>query len=216
MDVIGLTKHIPYSFYGFPAQYCKERYPNFGSKAIASQIVSLLQSNNIPVTPVSRGLDHGVWFPFKVLFSPERNPLNVPIIQISLPASDDAHAHYALGRALESLRSQGILILVSGQSVHNLRDLRKMMRDPTPLPYTISFDEALKSAVQGPPEGREQRMTELLKRPDAVKVHPKIEHLLPIYVGAGAAGADEGRMMWTLKEGSLSWGMFRFGDIVKT
>jgi 4,5-DOPA dioxygenase extradiol len=99
--------------------------------------------------------------------------------------------------------------------VHNLRDLGKMMRDPTPLPYTISFDEALKNAVQGPSEGREQRMTELLNRSDAGKAHPTIEHLLPIYVGAGAAGADEGIMTWTLKEGCMSWGMFRFGDVVK-
>ncbi len=90
------------------------------------------------------------------------------------------------------------------------------MRDPTPLPYTVSFDEALKDAVQGSPEGREQRMAELLKRSDAGKVHPTIEHLLPIYVGAGAAGADAGRRIWTMKEGCTSWGMFRFGDVIET
>jgi len=111
-----------HSFYGFPAPYYKEKYPNVGSKAIASQVMSLLQSKNIPVKPVSRGLDHGIWFPFKVLFDPQHNPLNVPI---SLLASDDPHAHYALGRALEPLRLRGILAFVSGMAVHNLRDLRK-------------------------------------------------------------------------------------------
>ena len=175
--------------------------------------MSLLQFNNIPVKPVSRGLDHGIWFPFKVLFDPEHNPLHVPIVQVSLLATEDPHAHYSLGRALEPLRSQGILALVSGMAVHNLRDLGKMMMDPTPLPYTVSFVEALREAVEGSAEGREQRMAELLERADARNTHPTPEHLLPIYVGAGVAGTDLGRRTWTLQEGCMSWGMYRFGEL---
>ncbi len=78
------------------------------------------------------------------------------------------------------------------------------MRDPTPLPYTVSFDEALKEAVEGSAKGREQSMAELLERADARNAHPTPEHLLPIYVGAGAAGTGLGKRMWTLQEGCMS------------
>ena len=87
------------------------------------------------------------------------------------------------------------------------------MGNPTPLPYTSSFDEALKDAVTVLPAEREQKMAELLKRPDAKQAHPTFEHLLPIFVGAGAAGEDMGKRLWTLKEGSVSWAQYRFGDV---
>lgn len=87
------------------------------------------------------------------------------------------------------------------------------MGNGTPLPYTSSFDEALKEAVTAAPEERQQKMMELMKRQDARKAHPSFEHLLPIYVGAGAAEEDVGKRLWTLKEGSMSWAQYRFGDV---
>lgn len=81
------------------------------------------------------------------------------------------------------------------------------------MPYTASFDEALKDAVTVPVAEREKALAELLKRPDARQAHPTFEHLLPIHIGAGAAGEDLGRRLWTLKEGSTSWAMFRFGEV---
>lgn len=99
-------------------------------------------------------------------------------------------------------------------AVHNLRDLRFTFGDSRPLPYTVSFDEALKDAVTTAPEDREKAMEVLLKRPDARQAHPSFEHLLPIHVGAGAAGADLGKRLWTFPEGSMSWAQYRFGDSV--
>ena len=87
------------------------------------------------------------------------------------------------------------------------------MGDPTPLPYTVSFDEALKEAVEGDVDGREQRMAGLLKRGDMRQAHPTMEHLLPIYVGAGAAGMNEGKRVWAMLEGCMSWAMYRFGEV---
>lgn len=82
------------------------------------------------------------------------------------------------------------------------------------MPYTVSFDEALNDAVTASPgEDRERAMAELLDRPDARQAHPHFDHLLPIHVGAGAAGEDKGMRLWTLKEGSMSWAQFRFGDV---
>ena len=222
-----------YDFYGFPRHYYKEKYPNVGSTEIAKQVMSLMRQNGIEVEGVKRGLDHGVWASFKcgkhtgpsiledqvdadeisAAFDPEDNPLNVPVVQVSLFDSEDPIQHYRLGQAVTSLREQGIQIIVSGMAVHNLRDLRFTSDKSTPMPYTASFDEALKDAVTVPPAEREKAMAALLERDDAREAHPKFDHLLPIFVGAGAADQDMGKRLWTLKEGSMSWAQYRFGDI---
>ncbi|KAF6219557.1 hypothetical protein HO133_004026 [Letharia lupina] len=202
-----------YDFCGFPGHYYQEKYPNVGSKQVAALVIDALRSNDIEVEPVDRGLDHGVWASFKVAFDPEENPLNAPLVQVSLFSSEDPYQHYNLGRAVASLRSRDIAIIVSGMAVHNLRDFRFTAGTSRPMPYTISFDEALKDAVTSLPAEREQKMANLLTRPDARQAHPTFDHLLPIFVGAGAAGDDVGERLWTLKEGSFSWAQYRFGEV---
>jgi 4,5-DOPA dioxygenase extradiol len=81
------------------------------------------------------------------------------------------------------------------------------------MPYAVSFDEALKDAATAPPVERQEKLANLLKRDDVKKAHPSLEHLLPIHVGAGAAGGDTGTRIFTLVEGSLSWAQYRFGDV---
>lgn len=152
-------------------------------------------------------------YSFISAFEPESNPLNVPIVQASLFKSDDPIQHYRLGQAVSRLREDNILIIVSGMAVHNLRDLQFSIGSSEALPYTASFDEALKDAVTAPVAERENALAELLKRPDARQAHPTFDHILPIHVGAGAAGEDLGKRLWTLKEGSMSWAQFRFGEV---
>lgn len=138
----------------------------------------------------------------------------MPIVQVSLFDSDSAEAHLALGKALEPLRDEGVLIIASGMAVHNLRDLMSSFGKPGSKAYALSFDSALKEAVeQDGVEAREKAMVALLKRSDARRAHPSFEHLLPVYVAAGAAGGDLGRQLWTLPEGSMSWAQFRFGEV---
>lgn len=147
-------------------------------------------------------------------FSPEKNPLNIPIVQVSLFETHDPDMHYNLGKAVASLRDEGVQIITSGMAVHNLRDMGRMWGKLGALDYTYSFDEALKEAVETvPTTERQKAMSELLKRPDAKKAHPSIDHLLPIFVGAGAASDEAGKQLWTLPEGSMSWAQFRFGHI---
>lgn len=202
-----------YDFYGFPGHYYKETYPNVGSKEVADKVLGLLGNAGINARGVKRGLDHGVWASFKCAFEPDTNPLNVPIVQVSLFKTEDPIQHYKLGQAVSALRDENILIIVSGMAVHNLRDLQFTWGNPQPLPYTVSFDEALKDAVTTAPGDRERAMAELLKRPDARQAHPYFDHLLPIHIGAGAAGDDVAKRLWTLKEGSMSWAQFRFGEV---
>jgi 4,5-DOPA dioxygenase extradiol len=219
------------SFYGFPSHYYKEKYPNVGSKEISGKVIAALKGAGIKVDGMRRGLDHGVWASFKcgmylesartfgktdvnLAFHPEENPLNVPVVQVSLYDTEDPVQHYKLGQAISALRDENIQIIVSGMAVHNLRDMRFAFGgDSKPMPYCTSFDEALKEAATQPPAQREKAMAELLKRPDARKAHPNFDHLLPIHIGAGAAGDDVGERLWTLKEGSMSWAMYRFGQV---
>lgn len=81
------------------------------------------------------------------------------------------------------------------------------------LSYTFSFDEALKEAAGAEPQERRAKMLALMERGDARKAHPSLEHVLPIHVAAGAAGADVGERLWTLPELSLSWAQYRFGNV---
>ncbi|KXT17158.1 hypothetical protein AC579_353 [Pseudocercospora musae] len=202
-----------YDFYGFPAHYYEFKFPNKGSPELAETLLEKLHNAGIKAEGVRRGLDHGVWASFMCAFDPERNPLTVPIVQASIFGEDDADMHYNLGKAVSSLRDEGIQIIVSGMAVHNLRDMFRAYGQPGALEYTYSFDAALKDAVEEAPEKRQKAMAELLKRKDARKAHPTFDHLLPIYIGAGAAYEEKGKQLWTLPEGSMSWAQYRFGEV---
>ncbi|KAK5076594.1 hypothetical protein LTR64_005927 [Lithohypha guttulata] len=204
-----------YDFYGFPKHYYLEKFPNRGSSELGQRVIQLLTEAGIKAVPEERGLDHGVFVPFKIMFAPDKNPLQIPIVQVSLFDNEtDAAAHIRLGRAVEKLREENVQIIVSGMAVHNLRDLWATRASGQTMPYSISFDKAMKDAVETSPDaGRDQAVENLLKRPDARKAHPTFEHLLPIHVGVGAAGADTGKQLWTLPEGSMSWAQYRFGEV---
>ncbi|RYP36527.1 hypothetical protein DL767_003350 [Monosporascus sp. MG133] len=172
--LINKAEHtdLIYDFYGFPPEFYKAQYPNRGDPDLAFKIMSLLDSAGIKSKGVTRGLDHGVWSGFHVAFHPEHNTLNVPIVQVSLYMSEDPDKHYRLGQAVSSLRDEGIVIIGAGMSVHNLRDYMLSRDKSDPMPYTVSFDEALKEAVEVPPAERQVRMAEAARRPDARQAHP--------------------------------------------
>ncbi|KAI9844076.1 MAG: hypothetical protein M1837_005789 [Sclerophora amabilis] len=202
-----------YDFYNFPAHYYKEEYPNVASKEVAEKVLTLLDRAGIEAEGVKRGLDHGVWASFKCAFDPQQNPLNVPLVQVSLFDSEDPDQHYRLGEAVSALREENIQIIVSGMAVHNLRDLAYAKGQSKPMPYTTSFDDALKDAVTAAPAERQKEMAAILERPDARQAHPTFDHLLPIYIGAGAAGEDVGTRLFTLAQASMSWAQYRFGNV---
>lgn len=141
---------------------------------------------------------------------------------MSLHAHEDADAHYKLGQALSSLRDDNIAIIASGMVVHNLRDYMTFYRTGGAFrkdsPYCQNFDDAVKEAVETAVTGdnsdaRMKAMAQLLTRPDARSANPSFEHLLPLHVAAGAAGADLGKRLWTLHEAGMSYAQFRFGEV---
>lgn len=207
---------IIYDFYGFPPHYYEYEYPNKGSPEVAERVIEKLEGAGIEVEKVKRGLDHGVWVGFVAAFDPKKNPLNVPIVQVSLFNNENTDQHYRMGQALESLRDEGILIIGAGMAVHNLRDCQATRGTSQTTSYAFSFDEALKEAATARLEERRAKMLALMRRSDARKAHPTLEHILPIYVAAGAAGSDLGEQLWTFPEGSLSWAQYRFGKVAVT
>lgn len=204
-----------YDYYGFPKHFYAEKFPNKGSVQVAQRVIDVLGDNGIRTEKVERGLDHGVFVPFKVMFSPEQNPVKVPIVQVSLFEDEtDGEAHIKLGRAVAKLREENLLVICSGMSVHNLRHFRMTFGQNQAMPYAVSFDEALKVAAETKPgEQRDENMVELLERKDAREAHPTFEHLLPIHIAVGAAGNDQGKQLWTLQEGSMGWAQYRFGEV---
>lgn len=163
-------------------------------------------------------------------FDPKNNPIDVPIVQVSLFGDEDPVKHYRMGQALEQLRDEGILIVGAGMAVHNLHDFRKTRGDTSKtMPYVqcslnaswltsvnryaSTFESALTEAIATKQADREKVMADLLKRSDARQAHPSLEHILPIHIVAGAAGSDVGERIWALPEGSLNWGQYRFGEI---
>ncbi|GAP85631.2 putative aromatic ring-opening dioxygenase subunit [Rosellinia necatrix] len=206
---------IIYDFHGFPPHFYQYDYPNRGSPEVAEKVIEKLSGAGIEVDRVKRGLDHGVWAGFMVAFDPQKNPLNVPIVQVSLFNNEDHDLHYRMGQALEGLRDEGILIIGAGMASHNLRDYRATRGSGKIMPYVYSFDEALKAAAGASQEDRRAAMSDLMRRGDARQAHPTLDHILPIHVVAGAAGSDVGERLWTMPDGSLSWAQYRFGKILE-
>ncbi|KAJ3573242.1 hypothetical protein NPX13_g4773 [Xylaria arbuscula] len=236
----ALMTDLIYDYYGFPPEYYDVKYPNIGSPELANKVIGLLRDAGIKAKGVSRGLDHGVYVGFSVgkqhptphdpaqlsktprhishltpikAFHPEKNPLNIPIVQVSQYKSPDVDQHYRLGQAVKALREENILVIGAGMSVHNLRDYRFGFNATQPLPYVASFDNALKPAMEAPPSERQAKLAEVAKRPDAHQAHPHFDHLMPAYITAGAGGEDQGKQLWTHHDFSMGWAMYRFGEL---
>ena len=178
---------ILYDYGGFPPDAYTIEWPAPGDPALAARVVELLSTAGFtPKTDANRGFDHGTFIPFKVSW-PEAD---IPAIQLSLKAGLDPAEHLAIGRAIAPLRDEGVLILGSGMSFHNMRGYGTAAgaRD------SVAFDTWLKQAATAPPEQRDTALMAWSRAPSARQAHPREEHLLPLMVVAGAAGDDVGRI----------------------
>jgi aromatic ring-opening dioxygenase catalytic subunit (LigB family) len=195
---------ILYDYYGFPPAAYAIEWPAPGDPALAARVAELLGDAGFPTrTDAKRGFDHGTFVPFKLSW-PEAD---VPAIQLSLKAGLDPAEHLALGRALAPLRDEGVLILGSGMSYHNLGELRS----GGALGASVAFDGWLKDAATADPETRARRLGEWASAPSARRAHPREEHLLPLMVVAGAAGRDTGRVTWSEDWMGARISAFQFG-----
>ena len=196
-----------FDYYGFPPHTYELSYPAPGAPALAERVRGLLADAGIAATvDTQRGYDHGTFIPLKVAFP----HADVPVLQVSLLGSLDAQAHIDYGRALAPLRDEGVLIIGSGMSYHNMRGYG----DPRSTPVSADFDRWLTDTVALPAAERNARLAQwdTASGPAGRLSHPPRaeEHLLPLHVVAGAAGDSVGRKVFTDQVLATTISAFRF------
>ena len=171
-----------FDYYGFPPETYRLTWPAPGAPWLAERGRQLIEFAGLPaaVDP-TRGFDHGVFVPLKVAFP----QADIPVVQMSLHASLDPALHLAAGQALAPLRDEGVLIVGSGMSFHNLR----VYGDPRVREPSAAFDRWLVHAAEAPVAERAQLLAQWQAAPFARLCHPREEHLLPLMVAAGASDA---------------------------
>ncbi|MGF1464489.1 MAG: DODA-type extradiol aromatic ring-opening family dioxygenase [Sandaracinaceae bacterium] len=181
-----------FDYANFPEAAYELTWPASGDPALAARVADLLTGAGFEVASAAeRGLDHGVFIPLLLAYP----DADVPVVQLSLMADLDPERHLAVGRALAPLRDEGVYVLGSGNSFHNLRAL--FGGDASHRPLAEAFDRWLEETVAGPAGERAERLRRWPEAPAARACHPREEHLLPLMVAAGAAGDDRGRVAWT-------------------
>jgi len=192
-----------YDYNGFPPHTYKLSYPAPGDPALAAEVKRLIEAAGLPVTTDGeRGFDHGVFVPFLIV-DPKAE---IPVVMLSLRKDLDPAFHIKLGKALAPLRDQGVAIVGSGMSFHDLRTFRD-----GDTRASAAFDAWLDETAKAPEAEREARLTAWDKAPSARECHPREEHLLPLMVVAGAAGESKGTRDFNDKIGGKMISAFRFG-----
>jgi 4,5-DOPA dioxygenase extradiol len=172
-----------HDFGGFPAELYTLRYPTPGAPELAARAVALLKEAGITAgVDGCRGLDHGTWVPLMHMLPAH----DIPVAQVSLqPDLGTAH-HVSLGRALAPLTREGVLVVGSGHTTHNLRDWIANRRRTEPLRYAQDFAEWLQLRLDA--NDTDALVDYRERAPHAERAHPTEEHLLPLHVAWGAAG----------------------------
>ena len=189
-----------HDFWGFPRELYQMNYSAPGAPELAEQTTKLLAEAGFEIeTNPNRGLDHGAWEPLMLMY-PEAD---VPVTQLSIQPGLGTSYHLQLGRALAPLRQEGVLILASGTTTHNLRAFGQFAFDATPPDWVKQFDDWLEIAIA-------QNNTDALldyrrQAPYAIQNHPSDEHLLPLFVALGAGGEA---VQTTQLHTSFTYGVF--------
>lgn len=181
------VQDLEYDYSGFPPETYRIRWPAPGAPDLVARAKELVAAAGMSAAlDPSRRLDHGVFVPLAVAWP----DADVPLAQMSLHTSFDPALHVAAGRALAPLRDEGVLILGSGMSFHNLRAYgNPAVREPS-----AEFDRWLTAAATAPAGERAARLAKWRDAPHALLSHPRPEHLLPLMIVAGAseeAGAHD-------------------------
>lgn len=193
-----------YDYYGFPPESYRLSWPAPGAPALAARVQQLLEAGGLRTgTDERRGFDHGTFVPLMLAYPEAR----IPTLQLSLLASLDAAEHLQLGRALAPLRDEGVLLIGSGMSFHNLR----IFGSARAKSVSEEFDAWLREAGTEEPAERDRRLTGWQQAPSARAAHPREEHLLPLMVAAGAAGDDRGELAYSGTFMGARLSAFHFG-----
>ena len=196
-----------HDFYGFPPPLYELTYPAPGAPDVADRLADLIGAAGLRVhRDAERGLDHGAWIPLLLMW-PEHD---IPVLQLSVQSALGPGHHLQLGRALAALRRENVLVIGSGSFTHNLRALQRETHQGGEPAWVTGFAEWMDAAIMA------GRTCDLLSyrrlAPHAVDNHPTEEHLLPLFVALGAAGAQATptRMHSSTDLGVLRMDSYRF------
>ena len=202
----GANPAMIYDYSGFPEHTYRIKYAPPGSPQIAERVRGLIEGAGFAAhLDPRRGYDHGTFAPLAVIYP----DADVPVLQLSLRHGYDPKDHIAVGRALAPLRHEGVLILGSGLSYHNLRDFGPPAKEPS-----AAFDHCLQETlVAVSPLERINRLVEWEAAPAARRAHPQEDHLLPLMVVVGAAGNDKAVRVYHEDDffGGIAVSSFMFG-----
>jgi 4,5-DOPA dioxygenase extradiol len=173
-----------HDFGGFPQELFDQQYPAPGAPALAKVISQMVQQpakhSSLGLDEEEWGLDHGTWAVLKPMF-----PLaDIPVIQLSMDYGRPAAKHFQLGQQLQQLRERGVLIVGSGNTVHNLGAMQRSARSAQVFDWAIEFDQLTGEHIA---QGRLQALKNFQSLgPLAQLAHPTYEHYLPLLYAAGA------------------------------
>jgi len=197
-----------YDYYGFPDYTYRIHYDAPGSPELAQRVQDLLRGGGVGAhLDPQRGYDHGTFSLMQPLY-PEAQ---VPLVQLSLQRRLDPVLHLQIGRLLKPLRDEGVLIIGSGLSFHNLR-----LRDARAQMPSHAFDAWLQhTLVDSPPHERTWQLEHWEQAPYARVAHPREDHLLPLMVAVGAAEDEPGACVYHQDDMLGYWtaSSFRFGAV---
>jgi aromatic ring-opening dioxygenase catalytic subunit (LigB family) len=180
---------MDYDYSGFPEHTYRLQYPAPGSPAVARRVRELLAQAGIEsAEDPQRGFDHGTFVPLSLMYP----DADVPVVLLSMKSSYDPAEHIRAGQAIAPLRDEGVLILGSGLTYHNMRGFN---RDAS-TPVAEAFEGYLHQAIAQPQAERNRMLEQWQSGPGARLAHPREDHLLPLMVVAGAAGADPGAQVF--------------------
>jgi 4,5-DOPA dioxygenase extradiol len=167
------TPRMNYDFYGFPDEMYQVKYPAPGNVDLALHLQSAI-GGQLPVYMDSEwGFDHGTWVVLKYMFP----KADIPVIQMSIDYSKPPAFHYELGKHLQELRTRGVMILGSGNMVHNL-NMRPGMNNDRPYDWAVEFDATVWKNIQA---GNHQAVVDFQNLGNVAKqAHPSYDHFLPL------------------------------------
>jgi len=203
----GTRPGMIYDYGGFPPHTYQISYPAPGEPRLAARVAQLLGDAGLPARlDAERGFDHGTFS----MLAPVYPDADVPVVQLSIRRDYDPAVHLAAGRALAPLRDEGILIVGSGLSYHNLRQFGQAGAQAS-----REFDAWLQRVlVELSPAEREQALLRWDAAPAARQAHPREDHLVPLWVALGAAEQEDAACVYHEDDffGALTVSSFRFGS----
>jgi len=193
-----------YDYSGFPAHTYQLQYPAVGDPALANRVKDLLKVAEIHCAEdATRGFDHGAFVPLMLMY-PEAD---VPVVTLSIKAYYSPLEHIQLGEALAPLRDEGVLIIGSGYTYHNMRGYGR----PESMQASVEFETYLTNAVEETQSTRNAMLIDWQHAPFARQNHPREDHLVPLFVVAGAAKDEVGKRLLLDKAFGVVMANYQFG-----